>query len=232
MQTVTDAADRFYPIGFEKKLRDFTKSAKGLGQSLSTRFQDGYLDAWRSDANAFATGYASAQVNLHNTADSLLKDIEAMRPVYGDDWADDAVRSINGALTGIDGYSSQVRDDALYWSRYKSEADYGAAMFGSGADSGEELKRMAEAKDTQALGLTAAADPALLEVQQEYAEQAPYWMLKGQKTPVKESGPAFADPGLLEAQRFGDMVTDAQYMMLGGQAAPENFEAVKAKLLW
>jgi hypothetical protein len=48
------------PAGFEKKLRDFTRSAKGLRQSLETRFQDGYLDVYRNDSNAFITGYASA----------------------------------------------------------------------------------------------------------------------------------------------------------------------------
>jgi hypothetical protein len=151
-------------------------------------------------------------VNLHNTADSLLTDIEAMRPVYGDDWADDTIRSINSALSGIDAYTDQVKDDAAYWSRFEDESSYGAAMFDSGAESGEEFKRMLEEQTTPVKQPSPAyTDPSLPKAQQfgGMVTYTPYMMYNRQPADVKDFDSEAAESGMHETT-FNHMMTVLQ----------------------
>lgn len=180
-----------------------------IRQSVESRYADGYNDAYRGDAATYADAFAAAQVSVQGAARYLLGQLQVLRGTYGDEWTDDTARNLVGKLSMLNNYADTVNRDATWWSRFSDEADYGAQMFASGAESGDDFRRMMESKYPQpqrSLGsptpynqapgftpvrLSSAADPGLLEAQ------------KAQEKRDKLRGAA-ADPGLLEAQREYD----------------------------
>ena len=190
------------PEIWENGLRNFMTEAGALYKSAENRYKDGYYDAYRGDAADYAARYAASQGQLGSTAASLLKDIETLRPSYGNAWADEAASTVNSALLKLAGYGDTVRNDPAYWSQYKDEADYGAAMFKAGAESGAELRQMVDMKN-KTTGLQAASyKPAQPEALSTRSTATPSGAQKSASSSTQNYNNTFADPAILEAQKL------------------------------
>jgi soluble lytic murein transglycosylase-like protein len=189
------------PEKWEHGLRNFMTEAGALYKSAENRYKDGYYDAYRGDAADYAARYAASNEKLGSTAASLLKDIETLRPSYGNAWADEAASTVNSALLKFAGYGDTVRNDPAYWSQYKDEADYGAAMFKAGAESGAELRQMVDMKN-KSTGLQAASyKPAQPEALSTRSTPTPSGAQKSASSSTQNYNNTFADPAILEAQK-------------------------------
>ncbi len=115
--------------GFETKAQDYAANVKNILHTLEDRFREGYLDTYRDDADSFAEAFDYVLRKLSDTAYSLLNDVEALRGVYGDAWANETIANIKSDLNSIAAYAGTVAEDAAFWAQFEDAADYGAAMF-------------------------------------------------------------------------------------------------------